>query len=86
MTPPLDGMILPGVTRDSVLSLGRGHASGARRLDLPDKLVVSERPVAMKEVQAASKNGSLVELFGAGASVSFSLSFAPYESINPLLL
>lgn len=66
MTPPLDGMILPGVTRDSVLALARNHASGAHRLNLPEKLVVSERPVSMKEVQTASKNGSLVELFGAG--------------------
>lgn len=67
MTPPLDGMILPGVTRDSVLALGRGHASGTHRLDLPDKFIVTERQVPMKEVQEASKNGSLVELFGAGA-------------------
>lgn len=59
-------MILPGVTRDSVLSLARDHASGAYRLNLPEKLVVSERSVSIKEVQAASKNGSLVELFGAG--------------------
>ncbi|KAF9067997.1 branched-chain amino acid aminotransferase II [Rhodocollybia butyracea] len=27
VTPPLDGMILPGVTRDSVLALARDHAS-----------------------------------------------------------
>ncbi|KAF7784779.1 hypothetical protein Agabi119p4_944 [Agaricus bisporus var. burnettii] len=68
VTPPLDGMILPGVTRDSVLALGRGHASGTHRLDLPDKFVVTERQVPMKEVQEASKNGSLVELFGAGTA------------------
>jgi branched-chain amino acid aminotransferase len=59
-------MILPGVTRDSVLALGRAHTSGAQRLSLPDKLVVNERQVPMKEVQEAAQNGSLVELFGAG--------------------
>ena len=67
VTPPLDGMILPGVTRDSVLALARNHVSGKQRLaDLPEKFVVSERPVAMKEVKEASKNGRLLELFGAG--------------------
>src|SRR5258707_10356067 len=32
VTPPLDGMILPGVTRDSVLSLARDHERGNLRL------------------------------------------------------
>jgi len=68
ITPPLDGMILPGVTRDSVLSLTRSHADGTQRLALPDKLVVTERSVSMKEVEAAAHNGSLVEIFGAGTA------------------
>jgi branched-chain amino acid aminotransferase len=67
VTPPLDGMILPGVTRDSVLALARDHISGTKRLEaLPENLVVSERPVAMKEVKAAAQSGHLVELFGTG--------------------
>lgn len=67
VTPPLDGMILPGVTRDSVLALARDHASGVKRLaHLPSKLIVSERSVTMREVKEASQSGSLVELFGAG--------------------
>lgn len=73
VTPPLDGMILPGVTRDSVLALARDHASGVKRLaNLPDKLIVSERPVTMKEVKEASQSGSLVELFGAGTAAVIS--------------
>lgn len=32
ITPPLDGMILPGVTRDYVLVLARNHVSGVKRL------------------------------------------------------
>lgn len=66
-------MILPGVTRDSVLALARDHASGKHRLSgLPDSLIVSERPVTMVEVKEASKNGSLLELFGAGTAAVIS--------------
>lgn len=69
VTPPLDGMILPGVTRDSVLALARRHASGGKQLEgLPSQLRVSERPVNMGEINAASKVGRLVELFGAGTA------------------
>jgi len=73
VTPPLDGMILPGVTRDSVLALARNHSSGTKRLDgLAENLVVSERPVTMKEVVDASQSGRLVELFGAGTAAVIS--------------
>ncbi|KAF8649776.1 hypothetical protein AX16_005542 [Volvariella volvacea WC 439] len=67
VTPPLDGMILPGVTRDSVLALARGHIAGSYKVpNLPDNLKVTERQVTMKEVKAAAQSNSLVELFGAG--------------------
>jgi branched-chain amino acid aminotransferase len=60
-------MILPGVTRDSVLTLAREHVSGTKRLpNLPEKLIVSERGVTMKEVKEAAAAGRLVEMFGAG--------------------
>jgi branched-chain amino acid aminotransferase len=73
VTPPLDGIILPGITRDCVLTLARDHASGKKRLaGLPDKFVVSERPVTMKEVKEATENGSLVELFGSGTAAVIS--------------
>lgn len=69
VTPPLHGMILPGVTRDSVLALARSHASGNKRLEgLPDQLKISERPVNMGEIIAAGKAGRLVELFGTGTA------------------
>jgi branched-chain amino acid aminotransferase len=71
VTPPLDGMILPGVTRDSVLALARDHESGKLRLAGLDKnVIVSERPVTMKEIQEASRAAQLVEMFGAGDSFS----------------
>ncbi|KIK26507.1 hypothetical protein PISMIDRAFT_28422 [Pisolithus microcarpus 441] len=69
VTPPLDGMILPGVTRDSVLTLARNHVSGKKRLaGLPEKLKVSERPITMGEVKAAAETRRLVELFGVGTA------------------
>lgn len=67
VTPPLDGLILPGVTRDSVLGLARDHQTGKINVpELSDKLVVSERSVTMGEVKEASENGTLAEVFGAG--------------------
>jgi len=73
VTPPLDGMILPGVTRDSVLTLAREHASGKNKLaNLSGKLIVSERSVTMKEVKTAAAAGRLVEMFGAGTAAVIS--------------
>lgn len=74
VTPPLDGMILPGVTRDSVLALARDHASGAVPLEgIPSgKFIVSERTVTMKEVVDAAQDGRLVEFFGTGTAAVIS--------------
>ncbi|KAI3622810.1 branched-chain-amino-acid aminotransferase [Moniliophthora roreri] len=73
ITPPLDGMILPGVTRDSVLGLAREHTTGIKKiLDLPENLTVSERPISMKEIKEASKANRLVELFGSGTAAVIS--------------
>jgi branched-chain amino acid aminotransferase len=59
VTAPLtDGTILPGVTRRSVLELAR--QSG--------EFTVSERPLGMKEIIKASKEGRLMEAFGAGTA------------------
>ena len=69
-------MILPGVTRDSVLILAREHSSNSNQLSgLPIDLTVSERSVTMREVKEASETGKLVELFGAGKS---SLHLIPF--------
>lgn len=77
VSPPLDGMILPGVTRDSVLALARAHSAGTYWLEnLPAKLTVSERPITMREVKDASMSGSLVELFGAGPLLCYLSSSA----------
>ncbi|BGP18549.1 hypothetical protein JCM10213_002937 [Rhodosporidiobolus nylandii] len=68
-TPPLEDMILPGVTRDSVMALARDHASGKNKLaGLPEKFEVVERIVTMPEIAKWSKDGSLKEMFGTGTA------------------
>ncbi|HEX3350909.1 MAG TPA: branched-chain amino acid aminotransferase [Acetobacteraceae bacterium] len=57
ITPPLSGTILAGITRDSALTLMRDWG-----------LRVSERPVAIDEVLAASKDGRLAEMWGTGTA------------------
>ncbi|KAK9461696.1 aminotransferase [Lipomyces oligophaga] len=61
VTAPLDGTILEGVTRDSILALAR------ERLD-PAEWEVSERKFTMKEVADRAKNGTLLEAFGSGTA------------------
>jgi branched-chain amino acid aminotransferase len=57
VTPPLDGNILPGVTRDSVIALLRHQ--GVR---------VVERPLAIDELRQAQARGALREVFGTGTA------------------
>lgn len=62
ITPPLtQGTILPGVTRDSALTLMREWG-----------LRVSERQVSIDEVLAASSNGTLREAWGTGTAAVIS--------------
>ena len=59
VTPPLDsGLILPGVTRRSVLELARES----------DEFDVNERKLTIKEVLNGAKDGTLVEMFGTGTA------------------
>ncbi|KAI8325178.1 branched-chain amino acid aminotransferase II [Martensiomyces pterosporus] len=70
VTAPLDGIILPGVTRDSLLALARQWG----------EFKVSERRVTMPEVTKALEEGRLLEAFGAGtACVVCSVSEVLYE-------
>jgi len=57
ITPPLNGAILAGVTRDSALRLMRDWGWN-----------VSERTISIDEVVAAAKNGSLKEMWGTGTA------------------
>ncbi len=61
ITPPLGGTILPGVTRDSALTLLREW--GVR---------VSERQLEIDEVTAAHRTGALAEVWGTGTAAVIS--------------
>lgn len=57
LTPPLDGTILPGVTRDSLITLAREEG-----------LVVREDRYAIDQWRADAESGRLVEAFACGTA------------------
>ena len=70
VTAPLDGTILPGVTRQCILDLSREW----------DEFDVVERFPSMGEIRQASKEGRLLEAFGAGtAAIVSPISCIRYE-------
>ncbi|GIY91338.1 branched-chain-amino-acid aminotransferase, mitochondrial [Caerostris extrusa] len=58
VTPPLDGTILPGIIRQSLLDLANEW----------NEFKVSERHITMKEVIQANSEGRLLEIFGSGTA------------------
>lgn len=58
VTAPLDGTILPGVTRDSILQLVRDWG----------EFEVNERKYTMKEILSAVEDGRMIEAFGCGTA------------------
>jgi branched-chain amino acid aminotransferase len=58
ITAPLDGQILPGVTRKSILELTREW----------NQFLVSEKEWDMKSLIQALKEGRVIEMFGAGTA------------------
>ncbi|MBQ3552735.1 MAG: branched-chain amino acid aminotransferase [Clostridia bacterium] len=61
VTAPLDGSILPGVTRDSVLTIARDEG-----------MIVEERKLSVDELMDAIKDGRLTEAFGTGTAAVIS--------------
>ena len=61
ITPMLTGSILPGITRDSVLTLAKEWG-----------IKSTERKISIEEVVDASKDGSLTEIFGSGTAAVIS--------------
>ena len=61
VTPMLSGSILPGITRDSVLTL-------CREWGIPTE----ERKISVEELLEAQKNGKLEEVFGTGTAAVIS--------------
>ncbi|GGI55727.1 branched-chain amino acid aminotransferase [Winogradskyella haliclonae] len=58
ITPKLDGSVLDGITRKSVIDVLRNKG-----------LNVIERLITLQEIKEASQNGTLEEAFGAGTAV-----------------
>jgi branched-chain amino acid aminotransferase len=59
-TPPLQSeTILPGITRDSILTIARSWG-----------MEVAEAPFSVQELKDGISNGSLTELFGAGTAAT----------------
>src|SRR5690606_13383906 len=71
ITAPLDGTILNGVTRDSILELARDRLT-------KEGWEVSERKFTIGEVAKAADEGRLLEAFGAGTAAVVS----PIKKIN----
>lgn len=70
ITPPLDGTLLAGITRDTALTLMRDWG-----------LRVTERRIAIDEIRAAHARGTLAEVFGTGtAAVVSSVGELGFES------
>jgi len=61
VTPELNGSILPGITRQSVIDLARKWG-----------INTSERKISMDEVMAAHRDGTLKEVFGSGTAAVIS--------------
>ncbi|MCL7413188.1 MAG: branched-chain amino acid aminotransferase [ANME-2 cluster archaeon] len=61
ITPPLEGSILPGITRDSALRLTKSWGMN-----------VQEKRITIDEVIEASKQGQLHEVFGTGTAAVIS--------------
>ena len=57
VTPMLNGSILPGITRDSVLRICRDWG-----------LPTEERRISVEELLQAQKEGKLEEVFGTGTA------------------
>ncbi|XP_011501274.1 PREDICTED: branched-chain-amino-acid aminotransferase, cytosolic isoform X1 [Ceratosolen solmsi marchali] len=69
ITPPLNGLILPGITRNSILTLAKEW----------NQFKVSERKITMAEVCQLLSENRLLELFGAGTACIVSpISFIEY--------
>ncbi|KAL0242375.1 hypothetical protein I308_106004 [Cryptococcus tetragattii IND107] len=71
-----NGIVLPGVTRQSIIELLEDHASGKKAfpfaegdVKMPEKIRVVERDISMGEILEGLKDGSLKGMFGCGTGV-----------------
>lgn len=59
ITPALDGTILRGITRDSIIRIAKDEG-----------IKVEERRVSVEEIETAARNGRLRSAFGAGTAAT----------------
>ncbi|KAF4662336.1 branched-chain-amino-acid aminotransferase [Perkinsus chesapeaki] len=72
-TPPTKDIILPGITRDSVLKILRNDTN----------LEVSERDVTMEELLERYQRGEVMEIFGTGtAAIVCPVKSVTYEDVE----
>lgn len=71
VTPPLDGTILPGLTREACLGLLKAHPDKTRLPNLPDTLTIHthERTLTMTQLAQYHAQGRLSEAFVSGTAV-----------------
>ncbi|THG92780.1 hypothetical protein EW026_g8242 [Hermanssonia centrifuga] len=87
LTSPLDGTILPGVTRDSMLTLIAAHGSKSSLRNIPTslKLYPHERTFTIGELVQWSEEGRLLEAFTVGrwegCALNFQVIFAEDSSV-----
>jgi branched-chain amino acid aminotransferase len=75
VTPKLNGSILPGVTRDSVIRILKDWGEN-----------ITERLVSIDEVVSAHEKGELLEIFGTGtAAIISSVGILGYKNIEIVL-
>jgi branched-chain amino acid aminotransferase len=75
ITPELNGSILPGITRDSIICLAKQK-----------KMAVCERKIGIDEIFNAQANGSLQEVFGSGtAAVVSTVGTIKYKDKNIII-
>ncbi|KAG0181419.1 hypothetical protein DFQ29_008386 [Apophysomyces sp. BC1021] len=81
VTPPVSGLILPGVTRNSIIEL---VSSWGADMDIQ----VYEREITMDEVVIALQRGRVLEMFGSGTACIVTpikrIGYAGHEFAVPL--
>jgi branched-chain amino acid aminotransferase len=75
ITPPLEGTILPGVTRDSVIHLAKEW-----------KIKATERKISIDEVFKTTKDGRLKEIFGSGTAAVISPVGEIHHNIGSIII
>ena len=71
VTPDLDGSILPGITRASVIAIARDMG-----------ITVEERRISIDEVIETAKSGAMSEAFGTGTAAVVSPVAVSYTHLD----